>query len=324
MAKTKETFEDKLKSLNSKYGMGVIVNGTDMIEKLETVPSGSMTIDIATNIGGLPVGKLIEFMGMESSGKSTLTLHAIANFQKLDGKCVLVDYEQSFDKKYAEALGINMEKLLIVSPECMEDGYNLTEDLISTGEVRLIVHDSHTAAMPRKVVDGDVGDATIGLQARINSQGLGKIKPLLKANRCTMIGISQIRQNVGGYGDPNQSTGGLSWKFYSDMRFKFSKSVDKEGESNKTTVEIIKNKCSCPYGKAEFRIQWGKGVDRWQEIIDAAVEFKLITKGGAGWYTVNETKLQGDEKVKQFLSDNPEYAEYLEQQVRERIKEAQQ
>lgn len=317
----KGTFEDKLKSLESKYGSGSVISGKDIQEKLEVVASGSLGIDVASNCGGIPVGKLIEFMGMESSGKSTLTLHAIAEFQKLEGRCVLMDYEQSFDRSYAEALGVNMEKLIICQPACQEDGYNLAEELIRTGEVRLLIKDSHTAAMPRKIVDGDVGEATIGLQARINSQGLGKIKPLLKENRCTVIGISQIRQNVGGYGDPNQSTGGLSWKFYSDMRFKFSKSVDKEAESNKTTVEIIKNKCGCPFGKAEFRINWGMGVDRWQEIIDAAIEFKLIQLGAAGWHTVGETKLQGSEKVKQFLRDNPEYAEQLEKEVMDRIKQ---
>ena len=315
----KDKFEDKLKALESRFGKGAIIHGRDTKEKLEVVPSGSLGIDIASSCNGLPIGKLIEFLGLESSGKSTLALHAIANFQKL-GKCVLVDYEQSFDRTYAEALNIDMDKLVIIQAECLEDGYNITEELIKTGEVRLVVKDSHTAGMPRKVVDGETGDQSVGLQARINSQGLGKLKPLLKAHRCTVIGISQIRQNIGGYGDPNQSTGGLSWKFYSDMRFKFSKSVDKEGEVNKTKVEIIKNKCGCPYGIATFNINWGKGVDREQEIVDAAVEFKLLTKGGAGWYTIGETKLQGDDKLKQFMKDNPEYMETLTGQVMDKLK----
>jgi recombination protein RecA len=259
---------------------------------------------------------------MESSGKSTMTLHAIANFQKLPGKCVLVDYEQAFDRTYATALGVDMEKLIIIQPECMEDGYNMTEELIKTGNVRLVVHDSHTAAMPKKVVEGEVGDATIGLQARLNSQGLGKIKPHLKVNRCTLIGISQIRQNIGGYGDPNQSTGGLAWKFYSDMRMKVNKSVDKEHESNKTTVEVIKNKCAAPFGKAEFVIDWGKGVSRMMEIISLAQDLKLITRAGA-WYTLPnlEKTIQGEQGVLQFLSDNPEYAETIEAEVLVKIKE---
>lgn len=319
-----DKFEEKLKSLEKRFGMGTIIHGADVEEKLEVVSTGSISLNIALGCGGTPIGKLIEKLGMESSGKSTSTLHDIAEFQKAypEDEMVLCDYEQSFDKKYACELGINMNRLTILQPECLEDGYNLLEELIKTGKVRLAVIDSHTAGMPKKVVDGDVGDATIGLQARINSQGLGKIKPLLRANRCTLIGISQIRQNVGGYGDPNQSTGGLSWKFYSDIRMKFTKSVDKDGEANKTTVEVIKNKCSVPYGKAQFLISWGKGIDKMQEIIDAAVEFKLISKGGAGWYTIGETKLQGDEKVKVFLADNPEYAAQLEEQVVAKIKEA--
>ncbi len=328
MAKITEVadkFEEKLKSLEKKFGMGTIIHGTDIEEKLEVVSTGSLTLDIATGCGGTPLGKLIEKLGMESSGKSTSTLHDIAEFQKAypEDEMILCDYEQSFDRKYASELGINMSRLTILQPECLEDGYNLLEELIKTGKVRLAVIDSHTAGMPKKVVDGEVGDASIGLQARINSQGLGKLKPLLKENRCTVIGISQIRQNIGGYGDPNQSTGGLSWKFYSDMRMKFTKSVDKEGESNKTTVEVIKNKCNVPYGKAEFRINWGKGIDRMQEIVDIAVELKFLTKGGAGWYTIGETKLQGDEKLKQFLADNPEYTEQLTKQVLDKIKNPQ-
>jgi recombination protein RecA len=318
----KDILAEKLKALEKKFGAGTIIMGRDTKEELEVVDSGSLTLNLATNIGGLPVGKLIELLGMESSGKSTLTLHAISNFQKLEGKCVLVDYEQSFDRTYATALGVDMDKLIIIQPECMEDGYNMTEELIKTGDIRLVVHDSHTAAMPRKVVDGEVGDVTIGLQARLNSQGLGKIKPLLRDNRCTLMGISQIRQNVGGYGDPNQSTGGLAWKFYSDMRMKVNKSVDKENEGNKTTVEIIKNKCSAPFGKAEFVIDWGKGISRMMEIISLAQDLKFITRSGA-WYTLPnvEKSVQGEQGVLQFLSDNPEYATEIERQVLEKLKE---
>lgn len=318
----KDILAEKLKALEKKFGAGTIIMGRDTKEELEVVDSGSLTLNLATNIGGLPVGKLIELLGMESSGKSTLTLHAIANFQKLEGKCVLVDYEQSFDRTYATALGVDMDKLIIIQPECMEDGYNMTEELIKTGDIRLVVHDSHTAAMPKKVVDGEVGDVTIGLQARLNSQGLGKIKPLLRDNRCTLMGISQIRQNVGGYGDPNQSTGGLAWKFYSDMRMKVNKSVDKENEGNKTTVEIIKNKCSAPFGKAEFVIDWGKGISRMMEIISLAQDLKFITRSGA-WYTLPnvEKSVQGEQGVLQFLTDNPKYATEIERQVLEKLKE---
>ena len=324
MAKaTKEapaSLEAKLKALESKYGAGSVIIGKDITEKLEVVSTGSLSLDIATNIGGYPIGKLIEFIGMESSGKSTGSLHAIAEFQKL-GKCVLIDYEQSFDKIYAEALGVKVDELIIVQPECSEDGYNIAEELIRTKEIRLVVIDSHTAGQPKKVVDGDVGDATIGLQARINSQGLGKIKPLLKANRCTVIAISQIRQNIGGYGDINQSTGGLAYRFYSDMRIKFAKiQTEKDKESSKTEVNVIKNKCGSPYGKAVFSIEWGTGIDRLRELVDFAQELDMIKLGGAGWYTIGETKLQGMDKVKEFLNDNPEYSADLEAKVMEKIK----
>lgn len=313
------SFEEKLKQLEKKYGQGSILMGKDMTEKLDVVSTGSISLNLATNIGGYPVGKLIEFIGMESSGKSTGSLHAIAEFQKI-GKCVLCDYEQSFDRAYAENLGVNVEELIIIQPECSESGYNLIEELIRTNEIRLVVIDSHTAGQPKKVVDGDVGDATIGLQARINSQGLGKIKPLLRDKRCTMIAISQIRQNIGGMGDINQSTGGLAYRFYSDMRVKFAKvQTEKDRESNKTEVNIIKNKCGSPWGKAIFHINWGKGIDRLQEVIDFAIEFKFISKAGA-WFTLdNGSKIQGDEGMKTFLEDNPEFTEDLENKVMEKL-----
>ena len=316
---SKDLFQEKMRELEKRFGSGSIIYGKDTVENIETVSTGSLTLDIASGVGGYPVGKLIEVMGFESSGKSTAALHAIANFQKI-GKCALIDFEQSFDRKYATALEVDMNSLIICQPSCMEDGYNIIEELVKTGQIRLVVIDSHTSAMPKKVVDGDVGEVTVGLQARINSQALGKIKPLLKDNRCTLMALSQFRQVVGSYGDPNQSTGGLAYRFYSDMRLKFVKVVNKDTSLNKTTVEVIKNKCGSPFGKAEFNISWGKGIDRQQEIIDIATEYKLLTKGGAGWYTIGETKLQGDEKLKEFFSDNPEFEADLTCRVLELIK----
>lgn len=317
----KDILQEKLNALEKRFGAGVVIHGRDTHEELEVVPSGSLLLDLANNLGGTPVGKLIELMGMESSGKSTISLHAIAGFQKLDGVCVLVDFEQSFDAVYAAALGVCVDDLLIIQPSCLEDGYNITEELIKTGKIRLVVIDSHTAGMPKKVVDGEVGEVTIGLQARINSQGVGKLKPLLKSNRCTIIAISQIRQNIGAYGDPNISTGGLSYKFYSDLRYKVSKSIDKDKESNKTTIEVIKNKCAAPYGKAEnIYIDWGTGINRQKEIIDLAVEYKLIDKSG-GWYKKEGVTIaNGDDQLKKFMEENPEWAIDLEIKVMEKIK----
>lgn len=315
-----DRYLDTVKKLEAKYGIGTIIVGNTSNQELEVVSTGSLNLDAATGIAGLPVGKLIEIFGPESSGKSTITLHIEAGFQKLKGRCILIDFEHSFDKKYATALGVDVSQLTIIQPECMEDGYNIALELIKTGEVRLIVIDSHTAAIPKVVVEGNVGDATIGLQARINSIALGKIKPLLTPNRCTMIGVSQLRTKIGDYGDPEKPTGGNAWKFYSDMRMKVSKVLDKVNNLNKTTVDVIKNKCSAPFGKAEFCINWGTGIDHLKEIIDWACEFGYIQAGGAGWFTIGETKMQGTEKVKQFLLDNPEYTEQLEKDVMEKLK----
>lgn len=326
--KDKEQVNDKFKEaiaeLEKKFGKGVVIYGNDILEELEVVKSGSLGLDLATNIGGIPVGKLIEIFGPESSGKSTITLHIISNFQRLEGVVVLVDYEYSFDRKYATALGVDVDKLVILQPDCMEDGYNQVETLIRTGCVRLVVIDSHTAGLPKAVVDGEVGDVTIALQARFNSIGLGKNKPLLRPNRCTVIGVSQLRTNIGGYGAPDKPTGGNAWKFYSDMRLKVSKVLEKEKESNKTTVEVIKNKCNRPFGSATFAIHWGTGISRVEEIIDGAEMFKILNRKGAFYYYGDpEVKLgQGKEQVKVFLADNPELAIEIETKLLTAIEEA--
>lgn len=322
MAKSKETPEgqDPLKklldTLNSKYGKGTLISGSDLPEHLEVIPTGSFGLDIATGIGGLPAGKLIEMFGPESSGKSTLSLHFIANFQRAGKKCMLVDSENSFDRAYASAVGVNTAELLYSQPACLEDAYNIMETVIKSGQIQLIVFDSHTSSQPKKIVDGEVGEATMALQARVNSTGLSKLHQILSKFNVTLVALSQTRMNIGGYGNPEVTTGGLSWKFYSDMRFKVSKQVDKTNDQNKTTVEIIKNKCASPFGKAEFMIKWGVGIDRQQEIIDLAVENDILKLGGAGWYAISETvKIQGDTKLKQYLLDNPEYAADMERKV---------
>lgn len=303
------------KELNKKYGAGTVILGTETEENLEVIDSGSISFNRATSVGGYPIGRLIEMFGPQSSGKSTLCLHAIANFQKAGKKVVLCDSEQSFDRTYAEALGVNIATLLIVQPESQEDGYNQVEKLLDSGEIGLIVIDSHTAMIPRKVVDSDVGEATIGLQARINSIAIGKIHPKLRKLGCTMIAISQTRTNIGGYGDTNVATGGKAYQFYSDMRIKVFKATEKDDQQDRTTVEVIKNKVGIPYGKATFVIEWGHGIDKSQEIIDIAIEKGLIKKGGA-WFTVDEAnKFQGNDKLKGFFLENPEYLLNLEEQI---------
>lgn len=319
----KDGLQKLIDELNSKFGKGTVISSKNKNEHVEVIPTGSFSLDLATNIGGVPVGKLIEMFGPESSGKSTMTLHMIAEHQKRGKRCMLVDSEHSFDNKYAQAIGVNTEELLYASPECLEDAWNLMEKVVKSGQVQFIVFDSHTSSLPKKVIDGEVGDATMALQARLNSTALGKIHPLLDMYKVTLLAISQTRMNIGGYGNPEVTTGGQGWKFYSDIRFKVSKQLDKANDQNKTTVEVIKNKCAVPFGKAEFMVRWGVGVDRQQEIIDYAVEYDFIKLGGS-WYTIDEnTKLQGDVKLKEFLADNPEYAAELEQKVLNKLQPTQ-
>lgn len=329
MAKAKKTEEEKevgikstIKDLIKKYGEGSIISSDEMPKDLTYVDSGSLSLNIALG-GGVPVGKLVELMGQPSSGKSTLSLHCSANFQKAfpDKKVVYVDFEQSYDRKYAEALGVDVGELLIVQPNCAEDGYNMITELIRSKEVSLVVIDSHTAALPKAMVDGEVGQATIALQARINSQAVGKFKPLLRPFECTVIAISQMRANLGGYMVTQDATGGNAYKFYSDIRMRVSRKVDKTIESDITTVEAIKNKTANPYGKCEFKVEWGKGINRSLEAASMALELGLVVRGGA-WITdpVIEQKFNGLAAMEEFVRDNPEYGKELEKRVLEELK----
>lgn len=314
----KRKHEENCAALNKRFGKGTVVS-SDTIEPVESISSGSLTVDIATGINGIPKGKLVELYGPPSSGKTTTSLHIIAEFQKAGEICVLVDSEHSFDVKYARDLGVNVEELTITQPGCAEDAYNIIADFVKSGHVGLVVFDSHTAAPPKKIVEGEVGESTVGLQARINSSALQKIHALLDQYGCTLLAVSQTRTNIGGYGDPNIATGGKAYEFYSDMILKLSKSVKKDEGLNVTKVEVIKNKCARPFGVAEFNIIHGEGVDKLGEIVDLAVEHKFISKGGA-WYTINESKFQGREGAKGFLRDNEEFTKELETKIKDASK----
>lgn len=308
MSKEKKSPELVLAELEKKYGMQKV-----KISEVEVVSTGSYSLNKATNINGYPKGKLIEIFGAESSGKSTMVLQAIAEFQKAvpDKKAALVDYEYSFDANYARALGVNVESLLIYQPDSQEIGYDMIIALLEEELCSVIVIDSHTAAIPSKVIEGEMGDSTVGLSARNNSKFLGKAKSLIDKSKTTVLAVSQTRVNIGGMGDTNVPTGGSAWKFYADMRLKVWKSNDKVNELNKTTIDVIKNKCGIPYGKAEFNIVWGEGIDNIQEIIDMAVEKNVIKRAGS-WYSYGETKLgQGTTGVKETFNDNPELLEEI-------------
>ena len=297
-----------LAELEKKYGMHKV-----KISQMNVVSTGSYSLNAATNINGYPKGKLIEIFGAESSGKSTMVLHAIAEFQRAvpEKKAALIDYEYSFDANYAKSLGVDVESLLIYQPDNQEVGYDMIISLLEEELCSLIVIDSHTAAIPSKVIEGAMGDSTIGLQARNNSKFLGKIKGLIDKSQTTIIGVSQTRVNIGGMGDTNVPTGGSAWKFYADMRLKVWKSNDKENELNKTTIDVVKNKCAVPFGKAEFNIVWGEGIDTMKEIIDIATDKNVIKKSGS-WYSYGEVKLgQGANGVKETFADNPELLEEI-------------
>jgi len=326
----KSKFEEAKKKMEDKYGKGTIISGKELVDDYEVISTGSLHLNLALGTGGYPLGTLIEIQGPFSSGKSTLTLHAIHEFQKQypDDECVLMDGEHSYDKKYAAKLGVNTDKVTISQPTSAEDMYNIAETLIKTGEVRLIVIDSHTSFLPQTLINNEVGQVTIAPYGRTNSVALGKIKALLKPNRCTIIALSQLRVNVGGYGSPEKSTGGKSWEFYPDIKIKLQKKeVSTEKEANKTVATVTKNKCAKPFGVAEFEIAWGEGINRMKEIIDAAIEFKLIDKGGS-WYTVKNLdtgeqihKCQGEVELRKFLEDNESYMICLEELVINKLKE---
>lgn len=322
MAKVKqETTEEanklaKLKeAMEKKYGKGVMVSGNTK-GNFSVVSTGSLKFDKITDCGGIPLGKLVEMHGPESSGKSTLALHIIAEFQKQGKVCLYADFEYSFDKTYAKAIGVDVDALIIIYPETMEDGYNMLIDMISSGEFGLAVIDSHTAMVPKDRLEGEVGDAKMAPEARINSQGLKVLKPLLEKHQCTLLGISQLRAAIGKMGGGNEPTGGNAWKFYSDMRIKIWKKNDAAHEANETDITIHKNKCGKPLGNTKISIAWGIGIDKVAEIIDLASQLKVLKKSGS-WYGYNGSNIaQGIDQLKLFFQDNPEvYGEIKEQTI---------
>jgi len=312
----KEGNEAILASLERKYGLG-----RASTNDLTIVSTGSIQLDRAMQIGGTALGKMIELYGENSSGKSTLCLHQMAEYQKAfpEKKVALFDYENSFDVTYAEAIGVNTDDLLIYQPDCQETGYNMILALIEKDLVSCVVIDSQTAATPKAIIDGEMGDSTIGLQARNNSKFCMKIKGLLTVHQTTLFIISQTRSNIGGYGDSTITSGGNAIKFYADARWKIWKIGDKEHELNKTTVDVVKSKLGKPFGQAKFQIQWGIGISKMREILDYAIDFDIVKQAGS-WYNYGEIKLgQGIEKVELLMKDNPELLEEITKKVMDKL-----
>lgn len=316
--KTQDTSElSIIEQLELKYGVGTSIDKNSTI-----VSTGSMQLDRAMKIGGTIPGKIIEIYGPNSSGKSSLMLHQISEYQKaFPNKLVaLFDFEYSYDSSYAKSIGVDIDKLKHYCPDTQESGYNMILDLIATNMFSCIVIDSQTAAPPKAVLEGEMGDSTIALQARNNSKFCLKVKGLLSIHNVTLFVVSQTRNNIGGMSaDTTITTGGEAFKFYSDVRWKVWKMNDKDNELSKTTVDVIKSKISKPFGQAKFNILWGVGIDKMGEIIDYAEEFKIIKKGGS-WYSYLESSIgQGANGVKATFNDNPELYKEITEKVKDRL-----
>ena len=334
-AEVKETSKEKLKALQltidkleKSYGKGTIMKlGDQAIEQIEAISTGSISLDNALGIGGLPKGRVIEIYGPESSGKTTLAIHAIANAQRNGGIAAFIDAEHAFDRLYAQKLGCDIENLLISQPDNGEQALEITENLIRSGAIDIIVIDSVAALTPKSEIEGEMGDSKMGLQARLMSQALRKLTASISRTGCCCIFINQLREKIGVmFGNPETTTGGNALKFYASIRLDIRRIGQiKDAETvvgNRTRVKIVKNKVAPPFRTAEFDIMYGEGISKVGEIVDLGVDKNIIKKSGS-WFSYNETKLgQGRDAVKQLLLDNPELADELEAKIREALLEA--
>jgi recombination protein RecA len=315
-----------LEKLDKDFGKGTIMMlGDKQVEQIPVIPSGSIALDAALGIGGYPRGRVIEIYGPESSGKTTLAIHAIAEAQKQGGIAAIIDAEHAFDRTYAEQLGVDVNHLLISQPDSGEDALEIADQLIRSSAVDIVVIDSVAALTPKAEIEGEMGENKVGLQARLMSQALRKLTGTISKTQTTCIFINQLREKIGVmFGNPETTTGGNALKFYASVRVDIRKvTTNKEGEeavSNHVRVKIVKNKLAPPFRKAEFDLVFGEGISRIGEIIDLGVEFNIIKKSGS-WFSYGDTKLgQGRDAVARLFADNPELAEEIEGKVREAMK----
>lgn len=336
MAKKEEVMTgspaDKLKALQAamdriekNFGKGAIMKlGDDNIQEIEVISTGSIGLNAALGVGGYPRGRVIEIYGPESSGKTTLAIHAIAEVQKTGGIAAIIDAEHAFDRFYAQKLGVDVNNLLIAQPDNGEQALEIAEQLISSAAVDLVIVDSVAALTPKAEIEGEMGDNKVGLQARLMSQALRKLTATISKTNTTCIFINQLREKIGVmFGNPETTTGGNALKFYASVRIDIRRTSQlKDGDEvigNQTRVKIVKNKVAPPFRKAEFDIMFGEGISKVGEIIDLGVEHGIIKKAGS-WFSYGETKLaQGRDAVKQLLADNPELAEELEAKIMEAL-----
>ena len=316
-----------LDKLDKAYGKGTVMKMSDApIVDVDVIPSGSLGLDVALGVGGYPRGRVVEIYGPESSGKTTLTLHAIAEAQKAGGIAAFIDAEHAFDRFYAENLGIDIDNLIISQPDNGEQALEIADNLVRSGAIDLVVIDSVAALTPRSEIEGEMGDSKMGLHARLMSQALRKLTGSISKTNCTMIFINQLREKIGVmFGNPETTTGGNALKFYASVRLDIRRSTqikDSDGNvrGNKTRVKVVKNKVAPPFKLAEFDIMYGEGISKVGEILDIAVEFEIIQKSGS-WFSYEETKLgQGRDAVKQMIKDNPDLMDELETKIKAAIK----
>ena len=315
-----------LDKMDKTYGKGAVMKmGDSAVQEVEVISTGSLGLDVALGVGGYPRGRVIEIYGPESSGKTTLTLHAIAEAQKKGGIAAFSDAEHAFDRYYAEKLGVDIENLIISQPDNGEQALEITDNLIRSGAIDIIVIDSVAALTPKSEIEGEMGDSKMGLHARLMSQALRKLTGSISKTNCTVIFINQLREKIGVmFGNPETTTGGNALKFYCSVRLDIRRSTQiKDSNSavqgNKTRVKVVKNKVAPPFKTAEFDIMYGKGISKVGEIIDLGVDFEIVKKAGS-WFSYDDTKLgQGRDAVKALLLDNPELMEELEIKIKDSI-----
>ncbi|KAA2219181.1 MULTISPECIES: recombinase RecA [Maribacter] len=315
-----------LDKLDKTYGKGAVMKmGDSVVEDVEVIPSGSLGLDIALGVGGYPRGRVIEIYGPESSGKTTLTLHAIAEAQKKGGIAAFIDAEHAFDRFYAKKLGVDIDNLIISQPDNGEQALEIADNLIRSGAIDIVIVDSVAALTPKSEIEGEMGDSKMGLHARLMSQALRKLTSSISKTHCTVIFINQLREKIGVmFGNPETTTGGNALKFYASVRLDIRRSTqikDTDGniQGNKTRVKVVKNKVAPPFRTTEFDIMYGEGISKVGEIIDLGVEYEIIKKSGS-WFSYGDTKLgQGRDAVKTLLMDNPELLDELDGKIREAL-----
>ena len=321
----KKALELALQQIEKNFGKGAVMRlGQNMGMNVESIPTGSMALDAALGIGGVPKGRIIEIYGPESSGKTTLALHILAEAQKRGGEVAFVDAEHALDPVYAAALGVDTDNLLVSQPDTGEQALEITDALVRSGAVDAVVVDSVAALVPKQEIEGEMGDTFVGLQARLMSQALRKLAGTIAKTNCVVIFINQLRMKIGVmYGNPETTTGGNALKFYSSVRLDVRRIESiKEGNNvigNKTRVKVVKNKVAPPFREAVFEILYGKGISKWGELVDLAVQLDIIQKSGS-WFSMGDERIgQGANSVKDYLIANPDIAEKVEAEVRENL-----